>query len=165
MHVDEDLVGLGELAECRLDLGERRAACFEVQVSAHVDHAEAHALVLDDAQPAPGLAAQKVDRTQDARLVIEIRVDLAPVVGVVAQSDHVDAGREQLVGDLRRDPEPSRGVLAVDDDERRRVALAQHRQAVHQRETPNAAYDVAHEQDRGCVRLGLSHTLAVVGRQ
>ena len=97
--------------------------------------------------PRPGLAAQEVGRAQDRACVVQIGVDLAAVVGVVAERDHVDAGREQLVGDLRRDPEAARGVLAVDDDERRGVALAQHRQAVEQRAPPDAADDVADEQD------------------
>ena len=39
------------------------------------------------------------------------------MVGVVAERDDVDAGGEQLVGDLRRDPEAAGDVLAVDDDE------------------------------------------------
>ena len=44
---------------------------------------------------------------------------------MVAKCDDVHAGGEQLVGDLGRDPEPAGHVLAVDDDERRLVALAQ----------------------------------------
>ena len=78
---------------------------------------------------------------------VEVGVDLAAVVGVVAERDRVDARREHLVGVLRRDPEAAGGVLAVDDDERRRVALAQDRQAVEQRAPAEAADDVADEQD------------------
>ena len=79
-------------------------------------------------------------------------------------------------------PSAAGDVLAVDDDERRRVALAQLWQALQQRAPADAADDVADEQDarrrltpalaRGAVsaadfpdwrRLGLSHTLAMVG--
>ena len=38
-------------------------------------------------------------------MFVEVAVDLAVAVGVVAQRDDVDAGGEQLVGDLRRDPD------------------------------------------------------------
>jgi hypothetical protein len=36
---------------------------------------------------------------------------------VVAERDHVGAGREELVGVLWRDSDPARRVLAVEDDE------------------------------------------------
>ena len=81
----------------------------------------------------PGLAAQVVGGAHDARAAIEIVVDLAVVVGVVAERDRVDAGAEHLLGDLRRYPQAARGVLAVDDDERRVVTFAQHRQRGEQR--------------------------------
>ena len=80
-------------------------------------------------------------------MLVEVGVDLALAVGVVAERDHVDAGREQLVGDLRRDPEAAGGVLAVDDDEVGREALAQRRQQRQQRALADAADDVADEQD------------------
>ena len=129
-----------------------------------------------------GLAAQEVDRPQDARLCVEIRVHLAPVVGVVPERDHVDARRDQLVRELGRDPQATGHVLAVGDHERGLVALAQHRQAVQQGAPPDAPDDVADEQHaraavgvRGALlraarrlrivggRLPLSHTLPMVG--
>ena len=158
-----------ELSERDLDLGEGRAAGAQIQVAAEVDDAQAHAVALDHAGAVPGLAAQEVGRPQDPRLAVQVGVDLAAVVGVVAERDRVDARREQLVGDLRRDPQAAGDVLAVDDHERRRVALAQDRQAVEQRVPADAADEVAHEQDarrpRPAARLGLSHTLAMVGGQ
>ena len=140
--------------------------------------------MLDHAHAPARLAAQEVGRAQDPIVGGQIRVDLAPVIGVVAQRDRIDARREHLVGDLRGDPQAARRVLAVDDHERGRVALAQDRQAVEQRVPADAADDVADEQDdRGACagpgahlvaacrgggharggRLGLSHTLAMVG--
>jgi hypothetical protein len=68
---------------------------------------------------------------------------------VVAQRDRVDAAGQQLVGELGRDPEAAGDVLAVDHDEVRRVALAQRRQQPEQRASPEAAHDVADEQDGG----------------
>ena len=103
----------------RVDLGERRASGAQEHVAAEVHDPEAHAVALDDAQAVPGLVAQVVVRAQDRVVLVEVAVDLAAVVGVVAERDDVDARGEQLVGDLRRDAEAAGGVLAVDDDERR----------------------------------------------
>ena len=147
MHVDEHVVDLAELAERDLDLGERRAPGAQVEVAAEVHDAEAHAVVLHDAAAAARLAAQEVRGAHDPLVRVEVGVDLAAVVGVVAERDRVDARGEHLVGVLGRDPEPARGVLAVDHHERRLVALAQEREAVEQRVAPEAADDVADEQD------------------
>src|SRR5262249_26035668 len=101
-----------------------------------------------DAGAAPGLRAQVVGRPDDALAVIEVVVDLAPVVGVVAERYRVDAGAEHLVGDVRGDAQTAGRVLAVDDDERRLVALTQLRQQREQRAPPGTADDVADEEDR-----------------
>ena len=114
--------------------------------------------LVHDADAVAGLAAQVVVRPQDRLVRIEVGEDLLAVVGVVAERDDVDARREQLVGDLRRDPEPARGVLAVDDDERGGMAFAQRGQQVQQRVPTQRTDHVADEQDaRGGVRHG--HTV------
>ena len=171
MHVDEDLIDVAQLAERGLDLRERAAARAQIQVAAEVDHAEALASRPGhDAGAMTGLAAQEVRRAQDPRLGVQIRVDLAAMVGVVAERDRVDPAREQLIGRLRRDSQPAGDVLAVDDDERRLQALAQQRQALEQGAPPDTADEIADEQDphlpthalAGSVlpgeRLSLSHT-------
>ena len=89
------------------------------------------------------------------------------MVGVVAERDRIDPGREQLIGGLWRDPQSARDVLAVDHDEDRVQTLAQDGQALEQRASADAPDEVANEQDahrrvRGPRRLGLSHTLAMV---
>ena len=76
---------------------------------------------------APRLPTQVVERAHDPLLRIEIGIDLTPVVGVVAERDRVDASSKQLLGDLRRDPEATRDVLAVYHDERRGKPLTQER--------------------------------------
>jgi len=156
VHVDEHVVDVAvEVGEHRLDLDERGAPGAQVQVARQVDHPEAYALVLHDAPSAAGLGAQVVGRAHDALLLVEVVVDLPPVVGVVAQRDRVDAGAEQLVGDLRGDAEAAGHVLAVDDDERRAVALAQPRQQREQRPATEPADEVADEEDgRGGVGHG-----------
>ena len=111
--------------------------------------------MLDDHPAAPGLRAQIVGRANDALLSVEVRVDLLAMVGVVAQRDDVDAGAEQLVGDLRRDAQAARDVLGVDHDEGRRVALDEPGQQGEQRAAAEAADHVADEEDaRGRVGHG-----------
>ncbi len=68
---------------------------------------------------------------------------------MVPERDHIDTRGEQLVGDLGGDPEPAGDVLAVDDDERRLVRLAQLRQQAQQRAAAQAAHEVSDEQDVG----------------
>ena len=93
-----------ELAERDVDVGERRAPGAQEEVAAEVHDAEPHAAgALHDADAVAGLAAQVVVGPQDRLVRVEVGEDLAPVVGVVAERDDVDAGGEQLVGDLRRD--------------------------------------------------------------
>ena len=74
------------------------------------------AVPLDDARAVAGLGGQEVRRAQDPLLLVEVLVDLAVAVGVVAERDHVDAGGEDLLArHLRRDADAARRVLAVDD--------------------------------------------------
>jgi len=156
VHVDEHVVDRAlQLAEDVLDLGERRAPGAQEQVARQVHDPEADPVALDDGVAAPRLGAQVVRRPHDARLVVEVGVDLLAVVGVVAERDRVDPRAEQLVGDLRRDPEAAGDVLGVDDDERRLVALAQPGQQREQRPPAQPAHEIADEEDgRGAVGHG-----------
>jgi len=156
VHVDEHVIDLTvEAAEDRLDLHEGGAPGAQVEVARQVDHAEPDAAALDDRPATPGLDAEVVGRADDVLLLVEVAEDLAAVVGVVAERDDVHAGAEQLVGDLRRDAEPAGHVLAVDDHERRPVALAQRRQQPEQRAPAEPADEVADEEDgRGRVGHG-----------
>jgi len=148
VEVDEHVVDATvELVEGAVDLGERRPARAQEHVAREVHDAEPHAATLHDARAVAGLAAQVVVRAQDLRAIVEVAEDLAAMVGVVAERDDVGAGPEQHVGDLRRDAEAARGVLAVDDDERRIVALAQLGQQPQQRALADRSDDVADEQD------------------
>ena len=76
------------------------------------------------------------------------------MVSVVAQGDDVDAGAQQLVGDLRRDAEPARDVLGVDHDEGRAVTLDEPGQEGEQRPAAEAADHVTDEED---ARGGVGH--------
>jgi hypothetical protein len=105
-----------------------------------------------------GLGGEVVRRAQDRVVLVEVAEDLAPLVGVVAERDDVHAGGEQLVGDLRGDPQAARGVLAVDHDEGRVVLGTQARQQGQQRPPPEPPDDVADEQDGG--RRGATATRA-----
>jgi hypothetical protein len=144
-----------------LDLREGRAAGAQEDVAADVDDAESGAVALEDADAAPGLAAQVVRGPDDALVIFQIGVDLTAPVGVVAEGDRIDTRGEDLIGVLGCDAEAAGGVLAVDDDECRGPALACDRQAVEQRAAPEATHDIPDEQDPHG-RL-LSHTLAMAG--
>ena len=67
--------------------------------------------------------------------------------GVVAERDHVGADREQILGGLLSDPEPSGGVLAVDDHQVGAVTLAQVGHRATEARPPGLADDVGDEQD------------------
>jgi len=128
-------------------LGEHRAPGVHEQVAAQRDDPQPHVVAGYHAPAVAGLAAQEVGRTQDLATLVQIAVDLALAIGVVAQRDHVDAGGEQLVGQLGGDPQAAGDVLGVDDHERRGEPLAQRRQQAQQRALPEAADHVADEQD------------------
>jgi hypothetical protein len=66
---------------------------------------------------------------------------------VVAEGEHVGAGGEQLVGELGRDPDAVRRVLAVYDAEVDVELLTQPRQALLDRAQAGAAVDVGDEED------------------
>ncbi len=155
MHVDKDVIDAAQLPERDLDLREGRAPGTQVEVAAYVHDPQSKPGMLDHADAASRLAAQEVDGPHDALVMVEIRVDLTTVIGVVPQRDRIDAGREHLVGVLRRDAQSTRRVLAVDDDEAERVALAQHRQAVEQRLAADSPDHVSDEQDSGLGRVRL----------
>jgi hypothetical protein len=148
VHVDDHVVDLVlERVQGGVDLGERRPSGVHEQVAAQRDHPQAHVIAGDHAPAVAGLAAQEVGRAQDLRAVVQVGVDLALAVGVVAQRDHVDTGREQLVGQLGRDPDPAGDVLAVGHYERRRMPLAQRRQQAQEGALAQPADHVADEQD------------------
>ncbi len=68
-------------------------------------------------------------------------------VGVIAESDHVGAGVEDLGGRLLGDPYTTGGVLAVDDDQ---VGAVLGTQLGHRRRQPCAtglADDVPYEKE------------------
>ena len=101
----------------------------QAELPDQVDHAEAQADgVLDDHEAAAGVAVVLVGAADDRLAAVEVRVDLAVAVGVVAERDHVDAEFEDLVGGLRIDAHAAGGVLAVDDDEVGIVLFLQARQ-------------------------------------
>jgi len=148
VHVDEHVVGLAaQLLQDLVDLQKRHAARAQEDVAAEIDHPEPHAVVLDHDPAAPWLGAQVVRRPDDRVGSVQVRVDVTTMERVIAQRDDVRPGGEQLVGDLRRDAEPARGVLRVDHEERRFVVGTQLRQEAEQRAATEPADHIAHEED------------------
>jgi len=66
---------------------------------------------------------------------------------VVAERDHVGSGREQPVGQARRDARPVGDVLAVDDAEADALLLLQPGQVLLDRLPACGAEDVGDEED------------------
>ena len=66
---------------------------------------------------------------------------------MVAERDHVRAGGQNPVGELGRDPDSVRDVLAVDDAERGAELLPQRAQPLLERPPSRRADDVPDEED------------------
>jgi hypothetical protein len=72
---------------------------------------------------------------------------------VVPQGDHVGAGGQQPVGELRRDPGAVGDVLAVDDRDVGLELLPQPRQPLLDRAPAGDAEDVREKEDSQLTRL------------
>jgi len=108
VEVDDHGVGLAvEALEDRVDRRERRARHPELHSAAQVDHRDAPAPDLDHGVAAPRIAVWVVGRPDHAVGAIQVLVDLAVLVDVVAGRDHVRAGGEQLVGGSLGDAQPA----------------------------------------------------------
>ena len=92
-------------------------------------------------------AGRDVGRPDHALRLREVGADLVARPDVVAERDDVGAGGEQPVRQLRRQPPPVRGVLAVDDAEVDAELLAQPRQPLLDRAAAGGAEDVGEEED------------------
>jgi hypothetical protein len=81
---------------------------------------------------------------------------------VVAQRDRVSAVREQLLRELRRQPDAVGGVLAVDDTDVDVEFLAQARQPLLERAPTGNADDIGDEEDdQGSVSAAAGKTWTV----
>jgi len=118
VEVDDDRVRRPpEGAEELVDRGERISLHLQVHLPAQVDHRDPHPGGLDDRVAAPWILGREVRRPHDPLLGVEKGIGLSVPIGVVAERDHVDARREDLLRRLLGDPHAARGVLAVGDDQ------------------------------------------------
>jgi hypothetical protein len=101
----------------------------------------------DDCQAAPRCQRRRVRRSQDAIGGVEVRRDLGAAERVVAQRDRVDSGREEPVGEARRDPDPVGDVLPVRDADVDLEIGAQRRQTLLERLPAGGPDDVGDEQN------------------
>jgi len=114
---DEGVRSAGQRFEELVDRREGVALDSHVHLSAQVDHGDAHPGCLDDRVAASRIARRKVRGADDPPLGVEVRVHVPVPVGVVAQRDHIDAGLEDRLGRVLRDPDAAGSVLAVRDDQ------------------------------------------------
>jgi len=104
-------------------------------------------LGVDDDEPSARSAGSEVRGPDDPLGGLEVGRDLAPAPDVVAERDRVGPGREQPVGQARRDARPVGDVLAVDDAEADAVLLLQRGQALLDRLPACGAEDVGDEEN------------------
>ena len=120
---DHDLRLLPRLLDERVDHLERPAGDVEEQPAHQVDDRDRRAVGRrGDRERAARRTGCDVRRADHPLRLLEVGRDLVARPDVVAQRDDIRTGGEQLVGELRRQPASIRGVLAVDDAERRRRA-------------------------------------------
>jgi len=142
MEVDDYRVLL-VVVEDRVDGVEGGTGDAEPDAAAEVDDPHPHPPDLDHGMAATGVRLRVVGRTDYSLAGFEELVGLAVAVDVVAGGDDVGAGAEEVVGGALGDPHPAGRVLAVDDHQVRRVALAQLRHRLPQTLAAGAADHVA----------------------
>jgi len=126
VEVHEDPVGLAaQVGQQGVDLAERGARGVEEHGARQVHHREPACVALHHRHAAARIALRIVGRAHDPLLAVEVVVDVALLVGVVAEGDRVDAVLEPGPRDLLVDAEAAGGVLAVHHEEVRLVAAAQ----------------------------------------
>ena len=113
-----------------------------------VDHGQACTVrARDDPEASPRCERRRVRRSQDAVGRVEVRRDLGAAERVVPERDGVDSGREQAVGEPRRDPDPVGDVLPVRDADVDLELSAQRRQALLERLPAGGPDDIGDEQN------------------
>jgi len=142
VEVDDHRVLL-VVAEDRVDGVEGGAGDAEADAAAEVDDPNPHPSGLDQGVAAAGVRLRVVGGADYPVGVFEELVGLAVAVDVVAGGDDVGAGAEEVVGGPLGDPHPASRVLAVDDHQVGRVALAQLRHRLPQTLAAGAADHVA----------------------
>ena len=144
VEVDDDHRRLAARLLDELVGGDERALeRVEREHPEQVDHRDA----VVDGEPAARRARRHVRRPQHAIGAGEVRREALLPPGPVAERDHVGAGGEELLGDLRGDAAPGGGVLPVDDAEVGPELLAQAGQQLVDRPAPGRAEDVGDEED------------------
>ena len=95
---------------------ERTIRLRHVDASLQIHHGDVDAIARghhDD--PFAGQFLDVVRRTQQARLAREVIVNFALVPDMIAGGQDVEPVAEQILGQLRRDPESARGIFRVGD--------------------------------------------------
>jgi hypothetical protein len=144
---DEGVGGAGQGAEQLVDSGEGVALHPQVHLAAQVDDGDPHPGRLDDRVPPARIRCREVGGANDPRLGVQVGIDLAVAVAVVAERDHVGARLEDLGGGLLGDPNAAGHVLPVDHNE---VGQPLGPKPGHRRRQPLAtglADDVPYEQE------------------
>jgi len=121
----------------------RRHRRVDEELAHEVDHGDA----VDVRDAAARRQVAHVRRTDHAVAALEVRADAVAAVRVVAERDHVCAGGEDPVGELRGDARAVGCVLAVDDAEVHAELLAQPRQVLFDGATAGDTEDVGEKEN------------------
>ncbi len=151
MHVDEDDVGSfaqGTGGELRIHRGKRIVERIHESAAHRIDDENARARAgVEEANAAPRRTFGIIQRTENPVFIIDEAQDLALIEPMIARGEHVDAGCEQLVGNIARDAETASRVLAIGDDEVDVEPLAQRGELGGEHVAPWPADHIAYEEN------------------
>ncbi len=102
-----------QLFQRLLDGLKRRARRIQKELAAQIDHAQPARGRIHCGHPATGAGGEEVVGTHDARLLVQIAIDVPLAPNVVAGGDDVHASRQQFVGVLGPDALAVSRVLAI----------------------------------------------------
>lgn len=117
MHVnDDDLYLRGNLGELFVGFAKGIIERSHEGAALQIEHSVANAIFGEaDEQPAARQTIGEIGRPQEPRLVREKFDNLPAIPDVIAAGDHLDARREQVLHDARRNAESGRRIFAVGD--------------------------------------------------
>ena len=93
--------------------------------------------------PPAGSTRRVVERSQDGRLAVQERVDVAVLPNVIARGDDVDTRLEQGIRDGDGDAPAASCVLAVSDNKAQALGAPELRQELLNRTPPGPAHYIA----------------------
>ena len=108
---------------------------------------DGRAFYFTDPNSLPGRVRRIVGRAHQPRLLLDVIDDFVLIKNVIAGGHHVDALREQMIGQRRGDRKAAGDVLGIHDREIDGVLLFQILQTVEHSRAARLAHDIANHQN------------------